>query len=125
MDSKRTEGNLPFFAIIVTCALELIFLMVPLWPLTLLAAIIGGNFCIEMKWGAFSGLIGICFAWFIYFLLNPITKLADQLGSLIIGSSGMGGPILLFIFLIGGVLGLLGGSIGSGIRMIILPSKNQ
>ncbi|MFX0052975.1 MAG: hypothetical protein ACFE8U_16990 [Candidatus Hermodarchaeota archaeon] len=125
MDSKRTEGNLPFFAIIVTCALELIFLMVPLWPLTLLAAIIGGNFCMEMKWGAFSGLIGIYFAWFIYFLLNPITKLADQLGSLIIGSSGMGGPILLFIFLIGGVLGLLGGSIGSGIRMIILPSKNQ
>ncbi|MFX0205227.1 MAG: hypothetical protein ACFFDT_04525 [Candidatus Hodarchaeota archaeon] len=125
MDSERTEGSLSFFAIIVTCALELIFLIIPLWFLTLLAAIIGGIFCIEMKWGAFSGLIGISFAWFIYFLLNPITKLADQLGSLIIGSSGMGGLILLFIFLIGGVLGFLGGSIGSGIRMLILPSKNQ
>ncbi|MFX0173938.1 MAG: hypothetical protein ACFE9L_18795 [Candidatus Hodarchaeota archaeon] len=125
MDSKRTEGSLTFFAIIVTCTLELIFLMIPFWPLTLFAAMIGGIFCIEMRWGAFSGIIGIWFAWLFYFLLNPVTQLAEQLGDLIFGSSGMGGPILLFIFLIGGVLGLLGGSIGSGIRMLILPVKNQ
>jgi hypothetical protein len=99
--------------------------MIPFWPLTLIAAMIGGIFCIEMRWGAFSGIIGVWFAWLIHFLLNPATKLADQLGNLIFGSSGIGGLILIFIFLIGGIFGLLGGSIGSGIRMLILPSKNQ
>jgi hypothetical protein len=61
----------------------------------------------------------------IYLLINPIIELADQLGNLVFGSSGAGGLILLTIFLIGGVFGLLGGSIGSGIRIITLPSNNQ
>ncbi|MFX0185780.1 MAG: hypothetical protein ACFE95_22070 [Candidatus Hodarchaeota archaeon] len=125
MGSEQYNNNSPFFAIVITATLELIFLQIPFWPLTLLAAIIGGIFCTKMKWGAVSGIIGICFAWLIYFIINPIIELADQLGSLVFGSSGSGGLILLTIFLIGGVFGLLGGSIGSGIRTLILPSNNQ
>jgi len=125
LDSKQYNNNSPFFAIVITATLELIFLQIPFWPLTLLAAIIGGIFCTKMRWGALSGIIGIYIAWLIYLLINPIIELADQLGNLVFGSSGVGGLILLTIFLIGGVFGLLGGSIGSGIRIITLPSNNQ
>ena len=115
----------PILATLVCFLLNLVVIMVPFWPLTLVAAIIGGFFCVEMKWGAITGTIGVLLAWGISYLIatNDIALQADQLGRLIIGSSGAGGIIVILIFLIGALFGFLGGSIGSGIRMLVFPEK--
>lgn len=113
----------PILATLVCFLLNLVVIMIPFWPLTLVAAIIGGLFCVEMKWGALTGTIGVLLAWGINYLIatNDIALQADQLGRLIIGSSGAGGIIVILIFLIGALFGFLGGSIGSGIRMLVFP----
>ena len=113
----------PILATLVCFLLNLVVIMVPFWPLTLVAAIIGGFFCVEMKWGAITGTIGVLLAWGISYLIatNNIGLQVDQLGRLIIGSSGAGGIIVILIFLIGALFGFLGGSIGSGIRMLVFP----
>ncbi len=113
----------PILATLVCFLLNLVVIMIPFWPLTLVAAIIGGCFCVEMKWGALTGTIGVLLAWGISYLIatNDIALQVDQLGRLIIGSSGAGGIIVIFIFLIGALFGFLGGSIGSGIRMLVFP----
>ncbi len=95
------------------------------WPLTIVPAIIGGFFCIEMKWGALSGTFGVLLAWMLSFLfsMNDITLQVDQLGRLLINSNGAGGVIVLLIFIVGALFGFLGGSIGSGIRMLALSEN--
>ena len=115
----------PIIAILVCFLLDLVFIMFPFWPLTFVAAIIGGLICVEMKWGALSGTIGVVLAWGINYLIamNDIALQADQLGRLIIDSSGAGGIIVLLIFFIGALFGFLGGSIGSGIRMLVFSEK--
>ncbi|MHA1966907.1 MAG: hypothetical protein ACW964_03805 [Candidatus Hodarchaeales archaeon] len=115
----------PILAVIMCFLLEMVFIMVPFWPLTFVAAIIGGLFCVEMKWGALTGTIGVLLAWGMSYLfsMNNIVLQADQLGRLIIGSTGAGGIIVILIFLVGALFGFLGGSIGSGIRMLVIPEK--
>ncbi len=115
----------PILAVLVCFLLDIVFLMIPFWPLTLLAAIIGGLICVEMKWGALTGTIGVLLAWCMSYIfsMNDIALQVDQIGRLIIGSAGAGVIIVLLIFLIGGIFGFLGGSIGSGIRMLIFPEK--
>jgi hypothetical protein len=96
--------------------------MTPYWQLTIIAAILGGTFCTKMTWGAISGILGVSIAWSIYFLTNPIFFLANQLGE-ILGLSDIGGLILMVTLFVGTVLGFLGGSIGSALRILISPSK--
>ncbi len=116
----KSNSNSPFFAIMVSCVLELIFLMFPFWPLVFVATIIGtGFFCTELKWGALSGAISVLIAWSIYFLINPITKTFEILSSLIVGSPEFIGVIILAIFLIGAIFGVLGGIIGSAANILI------
>ena len=123
MSLKQFNKLSPILATLVCFLLNLMVIMVPFWPLTLVAAIIGGLFCVEMKWGAITGTIGVLLAWGISYLIatNDIGLQVDQLGRLIIGSSGAGGIIVILIFLIGALFGFLGGSIGSGIRMLVFP----
>ncbi|MFW9995338.1 MAG: hypothetical protein ACFFD4_25095 [Candidatus Odinarchaeota archaeon] len=128
MDVKQLDEYArysPLLAAMVSFMLALIVAMTPFWQLTLVVAIIGGIFCTEMKWGAVSGTIGVFLAWLVYLLMNPVFELADQLGKIIIGSSGSGWIVLLIILIVGAVFGFLGGSIGSGIRMVVLPANNN
>lgn len=126
MSLEQFNKFAPILAVLVCFFLNLVFIMVPFWPLTIVAAIIGGSFCVEMKWGALTGTIGVLLAWGISYLMamNDIALQADQLGRLIIGSAGAGGIIVIIIFLVGALFGFLGGSIGSGIRMLVFPEKN-
>jgi hypothetical protein len=123
MNLEKFNKLSPILATLVCFLLNLVVIMIPFWPLTLVAAIIGGFFCVEMKWGAVTGTIGVLLAWGISYLIatNDIALQVDQLGRLIIGSSGAGGIIVILIFLIGALFGFLGGSIGSGIRMLVFP----
>jgi hypothetical protein len=115
MSLEQFNKNSSFLSVLVCFLLDLLFIMLSYWPLTILAAIIGGLFCTEMKWGSLAGTLGILLAWFTTY---------DQLGRLIIGSSGAGGILVFIIFLVGALMGFLGGSIGSGIRMLTFPESS-
>ena len=123
---KSIKFSFPL-SIFVCFLLDLLFIMISIWPLTILAAIIGGLFCTEMKWGSLAGALGILLAWLTSYLLatNDIILQADQLGRLIIGSSGAGGILVFIIFLVGALIEFLGGSIGSGIRMLTFPESSD
>ena len=126
MSLEQFNKHTSFLSVLVCFLLDLLFIMISLWPLTILAAIIGGLFCTEMKWGSLAGTLGILLAWLTSYLLatNDIIQQADQLGRLIIGSSGAGGILVFIIFLVGALMGFLGGSIGSGIRMLTFPESS-
>ena len=104
----------------------LIFAMLSFWPLVLVAAIIGGFFLDEMKWGALASALGISLAWFFSFLIamNNIGLQVEQLAKLFTSAPGVGMILLLLIFLIGAFFGFLGGAIGSGIRLLLFPSTD-
>ena len=127
MSLEQFNKYSPFLAVFICFLIDLIVIMVLFWQLTIVAAIIGGLFCVEMKWGALTGTIGVLLAWILSYLfsMNNIILQADQLGRLIVDSSGAGGLIVLFIFFIGALFGFLGGSIGSGIRMLIYPEESS
>ncbi len=123
MDLEQFNKYSPIVAIILCFLLDLIIITTSYWPLNLFPAIIGGLFCVEMKWGAVSGALGIIFAWLLasIFSMNDLYLQADQLGQLLTDSSGVGIVIILLIFTIGALFGFLGGSIGSGIRILVFP----
>lgn len=113
----------PIIAIVLGFVLQLIVIWTSIWPFTLVAAMIAGLICTELKWGAIAGSLGVLLAWIDAFLfsINNIILQTDQLGILFTGSSGSGFFIVLLIYTIGVVLGLLGGIIGSGIRILLVP----
>ena len=113
----------PYFAIFLTFILSLLFTLIPFWQLTFVAAIFGGFLCTKMKCGALSAMIGIIVSWGIYIIIENIRNntiiLFDQLGVLIIGSTGLGFWLIVIVLIIGAIIGLLGGIIGSGIRILV------
>ena len=121
----------PYFAILLTIMISLLFTLIPFWPLAFIAAIIGGLLCKKVMWGALSAMIGILISWGIYIIgevsRNSTNLLFDELGILITGSSGFGGWLIIIVLIVGAIIGLLGGTIGSGIRILVEPkfSSNE
>ena len=115
----------PYFAILITIIISLLFTLIPFWPLAFVAAIIGGLLCKKVMWGALSAMIGIIISWGIYIIgeviRNSTNILFDKLGILITGSSGFGGWLIIIVLIVGAIIGLLGGTIGSGIRILVEP----
>lgn len=125
MSFKQYYKYTPIIALLTCFFLDSIVITTPYWPLTMIVAIIAGFICVEMKWGALTGTLGVLLAWVLGYLysINDISLQADQLGRLITGSNGAGGMIILIIFIVGALFGFLGGSIGSGIRMLVYPEE--
>lgn len=101
----------------------LIFVFTPLWQLSILASFIGGLFYNKMNKGALIGLAGVALAWSIYMVIEVLSTnvyaLFDQVGGIILDLIGYGWVFILVLILIGAILGTLGGSFGSGVRMLI------
>lgn len=112
----------------LTFVLTMLFTLTPYWQLTILAAVIGGLLCTKTKCGILSALVGTTLAWGLYICIGVIRNntniLFDQLGSFIIGSSGFGILLIFIILIVGALFGVLGGIIGSGIR-ILLDSRSS
>jgi hypothetical protein len=105
----------------VSFLLALLFALTPFWYLILLAGIAGGWFTRKMRWGAISAAAGGALAWLLYILIQGRWILLEQVGGIIIGGEGKGTIIVIIIIILGGVLGALGGYIGSGIRLLVSP----
>ncbi|MHA1474035.1 MAG: hypothetical protein ACTSPA_04245 [Promethearchaeota archaeon] len=120
-----------YFAIFLTFILSIIFSLISFWQLTFVAAIFGGFLCTKMKCGALGAMIGMIISWGILIIIGNIRNntiiLFDQLGVLITGSTGLGFWLILIVLIVGGIIGLLGGTIGSGIRILVEPkfSSNE
>ncbi|MFW9854608.1 MAG: hypothetical protein ACFFFG_06090 [Candidatus Thorarchaeota archaeon] len=110
--------------VLITTILSFVISLTPLWQLIIIAPFFGGLFCTTMKRGAFTGTAGVGFAWFVYMLMNPIHTLLNQFGALVLGQ-GMGWLVLLIIFLVGALIGFLGGSMGVGIRLLAFPPNRS
>ena len=125
MSLEKLNKYSPILSFLLSFILTLIVIMYFSWSVTIIATIIGGFLCLEMKWGAISGALAVVSAWMLNFIfsMNDIGLQVDQLGRLIIGSNGAGVIIVLIIFTQGAVFGFLGGSIGSGIRMLVYPER--
>ncbi len=95
------------------------------WYLALLAGIIAGAFYTEMKKGVVAGLIAVGLGWTLYVIVKTSTSnietLLNQVGGIILGSSGMGWVFILAVILFGFIFGALGGTLGSGIRKLMQP----
>jgi len=105
----------------VSFLLALLFALTPFWYLVILAGIAGGWFTRKMRWGAFSAAAGGALAWLLYILVQGRWTLLEQVGGIIIGGAGKGTVIAIIIIILGGILGALGGYIGSGLRLLISP----
>jgi hypothetical protein len=105
----------------------LIFVFTPLWQLSILAGLIGGLFYSKMSKGALMGLAGVTLAWTVYIIIEisstNVYTLFDQVGGIILGLTGFGWVFIIILILIGGIFGTLGGSFGSGIRILFEVSK--
>ncbi len=92
------------------------------WQLAIVAGIIGGIFCIKTKLGALVGSLGVGLAWLVYVIIKALTTqviaLFDQVGSIIIGSTGLGIVFVILVVVIGFLFGLIGGYLGSSIRVL-------
>lgn len=118
MTDRKKDTNTYFIGIIIAASLELFFLLFSFWPLVFVAAIIGGLFCTRLRHGAFTGMIGIVLAWIVYTLANPIMPVLVQ----IVGSPDLGGIVVIGIWILGAIFGVLGGLMGSAIRILFDPS---
>ena len=76
-----------------------------------------------MKHGALGSMIGVILSWSIYIIVkivgNNTNLLFDQLGALIIGATGLEFLFILIVLIVGAIFGFLGGTIGSGIRILV------
>ncbi|MCK5045114.1 MAG: hypothetical protein KAS22_00955 [Candidatus Heimdallarchaeota archaeon] len=99
----------------------------PVWHLAILAGIIAGAFYNKMKQGVVAGLIGVGFGWTLYVIIkistSNIEALLNQVGGIILGSSGMGWLFIIAVIILGFAFGALGGTLGSGIRKLICLQK--
>ena len=121
-----------YFGFVFCFIFALIFVFTPLWQLSILASFIGGFFYNKMSEGALMGLAGVAAAWVIYIIIEVLSSnvytLFDQVGGIILGTIGFGWVFIIVLILIGAILGALGGSFGSGVRIIFeinIERKNE
>jgi hypothetical protein len=118
LDEKST-----YMGFIVCFVFAFIFVFTPVWQLSMLAGVLGGLFYNKMSKGALVGLTGIAAAWVLYIVIELLSSgiytLLNQIGGIILGMVGYGWIFILVLVLIGIIFGTLGGSLGSGIRIII------
>ena len=112
-------------AVVVAFLMALLFTLTPLWQLSILAGVLGGLLVSKMKCGAFSGFVGTALAWSLYVIIEVISNqtqlLFGNLSGLLAGTDRLGSILILVVILVGGLLGMLGGIIGAGIRALVLP----
>jgi hypothetical protein len=118
-DSEGKQAWLMGFGL--SFLLALLFTCTPYWQLAAAAGFLGGLFLGRMHRAALSGFCGVTLAWGAYVLLQGAWRLLDQVGTIILGGSDRGPAIALIVVLVGGILGALGGAIGSGIRRLVTP----
>lgn len=104
----------------LTVFLAILLLLVGIWPLYIIAAIIGGFIAEKDKaWrGAVVGFLGMLLAWILYLNIDLISGMVvwDQFFEIGLGSSGLGFLGVFLALLFGSILGAVGGYLGTSIR---------
>ncbi|MBD3198127.1 MAG: hypothetical protein GF317_23960 [Candidatus Lokiarchaeota archaeon] len=107
--------------IIVSACISSLISLTSIWQLFIIAGIVGGLINKTVKYGAFSGALGVFIQWGLYIidglLFKSVYGVLDIFGSFIIGV-GYGWLILILIIFLGFIIGGIGGTIGSSGRII-------
>lgn len=91
---------------------------ISVWQWVLAAGVMGGLFSATMIRGALFTAFGVALAWLLYVVVQDAWVLLDQVGDIILGGKGQGGLLAAAVVALGGVLGGLGGAVGSGLRQL-------
>jgi hypothetical protein len=124
----KIEDRNFLMSIFIAILLAGILSLIPLWQLVIIAGIFAGFLNKSMKRGTLSGAIGVFIFWLIFIVFHIVAinaySLLDQFGALLI-STGFGWLILIIILLVGTLLGALGGTIGSGLLMLLKGTESS
>ncbi|MBD3352484.1 MAG: hypothetical protein GF364_13430 [Candidatus Lokiarchaeota archaeon] len=126
---KKINSKNFFLGVIISFTFSFVLSILPVWQLVIISAIVGGFFLKDAKIGGLASLIGVVSSWAMYLIINILTGsvwiLVDQIGALLIGNSGYGFVVVIMILLIGGILGFLGGYIGTALWQIVAEQENE
>ncbi len=86
------------------------------WQGAIIAGLGAGLFNRNRKGGALFGFLGVSAAWLLYAVVKGKWLLLDQVGQIIIGDGGFGFALVVIMLVCGGILGALGGVVGSSLR---------
>ncbi|MHA2288492.1 MAG: hypothetical protein ACXABG_06870 [Promethearchaeota archaeon] len=117
----KEENRNFFISLIVTICLTTFLTLFPVWQLIIIPGIIAGIINKSLKYGVFSGFLGVTLAWGLYMMVGMITRnvysMLDQLGGLIFGE-GFGWVFIVLPLLIAAIFGAFGGGIGNGMMTL-------
>lgn len=112
-----------YLAPVICFLLAFGFAFTPIWQLSFIAGIIGGLFFYEMKKGLLVGMIGVGLGWTLYLLIEILTSkvslIIDQILAIFISNDNLSWLAYLILILLSLIIGILSGSLGSGIRRLI------
>ena len=117
MNTPKTKGS-PFIGFAACLIIGIIFCFTPYWQGAVLAGMVAGLCHPKRRVGFLLGLTGVAAAWGFYMTINQNSLLLDQVSEIIIGDKEMGFVLLLIAGLCGGILGALGGLVGSSLRSL-------
>ena len=99
----------------------------PIWQLMLLGGIVSGITANTKKIHILSSTIGTFCGWFTYIILkivrNQSYQTLDQIGQIIIGSSGRGWIFLILILGVGTLLGYVSSVLSYNVKTMIQERK--
>ncbi len=117
------------WAMLASFGAAILLALTPLWQLALVAGAISGLLSHRMMWGAITGCVGTGLGWLVYmgisFLTTQSYALLGQVTGIIFETTSMEGILILLVTLIGASFGTLGGSIGSGVRILMDARKSR
>ena len=109
--------------ILISFVLGLLFSMSSYWYLALAAGLASGSFFNQIRRGTIISFLGVALAWMVSILGRPSDLLLEKVTGVLPLVESTSGISIVFVILIGGILGGLGGIIGSGFKR--LRGKNR
>ena len=110
--------NITRLGILVSFVLGLLFSMTNYWYLALAAGLASGSFFNQIQRGTIISFLGVALAWMVSILGRPSDLLLERVTGVLPLVDPTGGISIVIVILIGGLLGALGGIIGSGLKRL-------
>ena len=108
--------NITRLGILVSFVLGLVFSMTSYWYLALAAGLASGSFFNQIQRGSIISFLGVALAWMVSILGRPSDHLLERVTGVLPLLESTGTISTVIVILFGGILGALGGFVGSGIK---------
>lgn len=110
--------NITRLGILISFVLGLLFSMTSYWYLALAAGTAAGSFFVDLRQGTAISFLGVSLAWMVSILGRPSDLLLEKVTGVLPLVGPSGAIAITIVILTGGILGGLGGAIGSGLKRL-------